>query len=240
MGNVNMEASQINYRGGQKKMSVEEALKNTSGEAAAIAQLQTDVLNLNSNKANQITIAPFFSAEASYDPGDLVYYNGLSYRCVNAHEGEWDADDFAATTIAGELDSLKNGLNDVTDIDLSAFTPATGVALDANADCYIKRRNGFVFGWLKFDGLLTIPSSGAFQIGTINSVYRTSLKTVRVPIYLSTPSGSPNFAVAILVLFGTGTVFVIGTPGTYGKNTGSGVNSWDTGDGVYFSYPVGV
>ena len=113
MGNVNMEASQINYRGGEKKMSVEEALKNTSGEAAAIAQLQTDVLNLNSNKANQITIAPFFSAEASYDPGDLVYYNGLSYRCVNAHEGEWDADDFAATTIAGELYSLKSGLTDV-------------------------------------------------------------------------------------------------------------------------------
>lgn len=52
MGNVNMEASQINYRGGEKKMSVEEALKNTSGEAAAIAQLQTDVLNLNSNKTD--------------------------------------------------------------------------------------------------------------------------------------------------------------------------------------------
>lgn len=32
MGNVNMEASQINYRGGATKMSVEEALKNTSGE----------------------------------------------------------------------------------------------------------------------------------------------------------------------------------------------------------------
>ena len=110
MGNVNMEASQINYRGGEKKMSVEEALKNTSGEAAAIAQLQTDVLNLNSNKANQITIVPFFSAEASYEVGDLVYYNGLIYRCTNAHEGEWDADDFAATTIAGELDALKSGL----------------------------------------------------------------------------------------------------------------------------------
>ena len=113
MGNVNMEASQINYRGGEKKMSVEEALKNTSGEAAAIAQLQTDVLNLNSNKANQITIAPFFSAEASYDPGDLVYYNGLTYRCVNAHEGEWDMDDFATTTIANELDTLKSGLTNV-------------------------------------------------------------------------------------------------------------------------------
>ena len=113
MGNVNMEASQINYRGGEKKMSVEEALKNTSGEAAAIAQLQTDVLNLNSNKANQITIVLFFSAEASYEVGDLVYYNGLIYRCTNAHEGEWDADDFAATTIAGELDALKSGLTNI-------------------------------------------------------------------------------------------------------------------------------
>lgn len=110
MGNVYMEASQINYRGGEKKMSVEEALKNTSGEAAAIAQLQADVSNLSDVKANQITIAPTFSAETAYDPGDLVYYNGLSYRCVNAHEGEWDADDFAPTTIANELSSLMSGL----------------------------------------------------------------------------------------------------------------------------------
>ena len=122
MGNVNMEASQINYRGGEKKMSVEDALKSTSGEAAAIAQLQTDVLNLNSNKANQITIAPFFSAEASYDPGDLVYYNGLTYRCVNAHEGDWDADDFAATTISNELDTLKSGLSSL--ISSGSFTVA--------------------------------------------------------------------------------------------------------------------
>ena len=110
MGNVYMEASQINYRGGEKKMSVEEALKNTSGEAAAIAQIQQDVSDLNDVKANKITIAPAFSAEASYDPGDLVYYNGLTYRCVNAHSGEWDADDFAATTIDNELSELRSGL----------------------------------------------------------------------------------------------------------------------------------
>ena len=113
MGNVYMEAAQINYRGGEKKMSVEEALKSTSGEAAAIAQLQSDVANLSDVKANQITIAPTFSAETAYDPGDLVYYNGLSYRCVNAHEGEWDADDFAATTISNELASLESGLTNV-------------------------------------------------------------------------------------------------------------------------------
>ena len=117
MGNVSMEASQINYRGGETKMSVEQALKETSGEAAAIAQLQTDVGNLQTTKANQITIAPFFSAETAYDPGDLVYYNGLTYRCVNAHEGEWDADDFAATTISNELDALKSGLTSVGKLD---------------------------------------------------------------------------------------------------------------------------
>lgn len=75
-----------------------------------ITSLESDVTNLNSTKANQITIAPTFSAETAYDPGDLVYYNGLTYRCVNAHEGAWDADDFAATTIATELVSLMSGL----------------------------------------------------------------------------------------------------------------------------------
>lgn len=110
MGNVYMEASQINYRGGEKKMSVEEALKNTSGEAAAIAQLQQDVADLNDIKANQLTIATTFSAETAYEVGDLVYYNGLSYRCTNTHQGEWDADDFAATTISNELSSLMSGL----------------------------------------------------------------------------------------------------------------------------------
>ena len=143
MGNVNMEACQINYRGGEKKMSVEEVLKNTSGEAAAIAQLQTDVLNLNSNKANQITIAPFFSAEASYDPGDLVYYNGLSYRCVNAHEGEWDADNFAATTIAGELDSLKSGLTEKQNIYGNAVKIGE-IAVNATYVEVIATKNGYL------------------------------------------------------------------------------------------------
>lgn len=130
MGNLYMEASQINYRGGEKKMSVEEALKNTSGEAAAIAQLQQDVIDLNDVKANKITIAPAFSAEASYDPGDLVYYNGLTYRCVNAHEGEWDADDFAATTIANELSSLMSGLTNATKDVTSDFTLAVSTLED--------------------------------------------------------------------------------------------------------------
>lgn len=117
MGNVHMEAAQINYRGGGTKKSVEQAIKDATEltpeqktNINKIPTIESAVSNLSDTKANQITIAPFFSAEASYDPGDLVYYNGLSYRCVNAHEGEWDADDFAATTIANELNTLKSGL----------------------------------------------------------------------------------------------------------------------------------
>ena len=136
MGNVSMEARDINYRGGETKMSVEEALKSTSGEAAAIAalqeavgNLQTDTGNLQTTKANLITIAPVFSEETAYDPGDLVYNNGLTYRCTNAHEGEWDADDFAATTIDAELKSLNSKFTDL----VKTYT-ADSVTFSANGN----------------------------------------------------------------------------------------------------------
>lgn len=93
---------------------LEAVVKDVNSLKTSVAGLTTDVGNLSDNKANQITIAPFFNADTAYDPGDLVYYNGLSYRCVNAHEGEWDADDFAATTVSNELAALKSGLTNVS------------------------------------------------------------------------------------------------------------------------------
>lgn len=81
---------------------------------AAVAQLQEDVgdlqgdvRDLGTSKTNQITIAPTFNAEASYSEGDIVYYNGLSYKCINAHTGEWDATDFEATTIVHLIQSVQ-------------------------------------------------------------------------------------------------------------------------------------
>ena len=95
-------------------ISTEELNKGNNDDLnTRVAVLESDVSDLNSNKANQITIAPFFNEETAYTAGDLVYYNGLTYRCTNDHEGEWDADDFAATTVAGELATLKSGLTDV-------------------------------------------------------------------------------------------------------------------------------
>ena len=96
-------------------ISTEELNKGNNDDLnTRVAALESDVSDLNSNKANQITIAPFFNAETAYTAGDLVYYNGLSYRCTNDHEGEWDADDFTATTVANELDTLKSGLTNQT------------------------------------------------------------------------------------------------------------------------------
>ena len=92
---------------------LEAVVKDVTILKISVSGLTEDVSDLNKQKVNQITIAPFFNSEIAYDIGDLVYYNGLIYRCTNAHEGEWDADDFAATTIAGELDALKSGLNGV-------------------------------------------------------------------------------------------------------------------------------
>ena len=100
-------------------ISTEELNKGNNDDLnTRVSTLEGEVSDLNSTKANQITIAPFFNAEESYSVGDLVYYNGLTYRCTNDHEGDWDADDFAATTISGELDTLKSGLNTLTLVDV--------------------------------------------------------------------------------------------------------------------------
>ena len=155
MGNVNMEAKQIHDRTeAGKRQSVAEHLAALDAVAKKIDDMPTytsvdrafldewetnlpilanDVSNLGTTKANQITIAPFFNAETAYDPGDIVYYNGLSYRCVNAHEGEWDADDFAATTIDNELSSLNSNLNTLESglNELISHSLDTGVAIES-------------------------------------------------------------------------------------------------------------
>lgn len=121
-------------------ISTEELNKGNNDDLnTRVTTLEGDVSDLNSNKANQITIAPFFNAETAYTAGDLVYYNGLSYRCTNDHEGEWDVDDFAATTIANELSSLKSGLNELSSHSLDTGVDIeSGVAYTCPSDGYLR------------------------------------------------------------------------------------------------------
>lgn len=109
---------------------LEAVVKDVSTLKTTTAGLAEDVGDLEDQKANQITIALPFNPETEYEVGDLVYYNGLSYRCTNAHTGEWDADDFAGTTIANELASLKSGLTGLTNTETVTLTAAEGITLE--------------------------------------------------------------------------------------------------------------
>lgn len=100
MGNIYMEASQINYRGGEKKMSVEEAIKNAG----------------NTGLAHTADIAPDFSTESAYSVGDYVYHNGTLYVFTSNHAaGAWSTDDTQAVSVGGELVDVKSGLTSVDD-----------------------------------------------------------------------------------------------------------------------------
>lgn len=135
-----------------------------------VSALEGEVSDLNDTKANQITIAPFFDPEASYEVGDLVYYNGLTYRCTNDHEGEWDADDFAATTISNELDTLKSGL--MWKNVISSVTFASGITV-ADARAYA---NGNLFILTFLLDITSITGTGEIAIGSIANTYAPSGK----------------------------------------------------------------
>lgn len=104
MGNVHMEATQINYREGDKKMSVAEAIKNAG----------------NTGLAHTADIAPEFSTESAYNAGDFVYYNGSLYEFTANHAaGAWSTADTQAATISNELTSLESGLTNLEATHLS-------------------------------------------------------------------------------------------------------------------------
>lgn len=99
MGNLRMNADQISYKGGEKPMSVEEAIKNAG----------------NTGLAHTADIAPDFSAESAYNAGDLVYHNGTLYVFTANHAaGAWSTEDTQAVTVGGELTSLMNGLTSMS------------------------------------------------------------------------------------------------------------------------------
>lgn len=121
MGNVNMEASQIHYRGGNRPMSVEEALKEGGGGS----------LNLE-------VIAPTFSETAQYLEGDLVFYDDKLYRFDADHDpGAWDSTEVMETNIAENLvmfpgDGLRRTIH-TYDVKLQS---GGGLSFDANGALY--------------------------------------------------------------------------------------------------------
>lgn len=116
MGNVHMEATQINYRGGATKMNVEDAIKSaielTPEQKTNINKIPT-IEAAVATKTDQAVIAPEFDAESGiYAIGDLVMHDGKLYEFTTAHEtaGDWNPEEITEKTVADEVDTLKSGL----------------------------------------------------------------------------------------------------------------------------------
>lgn len=93
--------------------------------------LNTAAGTLNDIKADYVDIAPAFDSTATYTAGDLVEYQGIIYRCTNDHTGDWDADDFSATTIAAEIGALNSNLMNMLTV-LTVVSNDSGVVTDIN------------------------------------------------------------------------------------------------------------
>lgn len=181
---------------------LEAVVKDVGTLKTTTAALAEDVGDLEDQKANQITIALPFNPETEYEVGDLVYYNGLSYRCTNAHTGEWDADDFAGTTIANELASLKSGLTSVET--LQTITPDALL----NGDITIKRTCGAKFVLCHNMILKNDLAAGAtVELCAAGTVLNPPTEDTVFQIYAK--SGGNDIAPVNLVLKADGSIIVI-------------------------------
>lgn len=102
MGNVNMEAYQINYRNNSKPSAhtVGAALDSLYASNTAINQDIIDLTAAMMAKTDMVDIAPTFSTETAYFIGDLVFESGRLWKFTANHEpGEWNQEEVEATNI---------------------------------------------------------------------------------------------------------------------------------------------
>lgn len=138
MGNLRMNADQISYKGGEKPMSVEEAIKNAG----------------NTGLAHTADIAPDFSAESAYNAGDLVYHNGTLYVFTANHAaGAWSSEDTQAVTVGNELSTLMSGLTNIK---------AGVVEVTAEATAYGYETVSVPYGDTNYSVVLTVGYASNF------------------------------------------------------------------------------
>ena len=69
------------------------------------------------DRLNKISdsVAPEFSASASYTAGSYVYKNGVLHRFTSDHSGAWTGTDAEVVTVGGEVADLKADLDNLND-----------------------------------------------------------------------------------------------------------------------------
>lgn len=182
---------------------LESVVKDVTNLKTSVSGLSEDVSDLNDNKANQITIAPFFDEETAYEVGDLVYYNGLSYRCTNAHEGEWDADDFAATTISNELASLMSGL---TGLEHDRFIKAYRGNIDGTGSINVQLVGSRLYQYYVYRDDPSYVGFGMIDTNYANDIHTNPIITTNLVTFTDSGNGvltianGSDYAVGILIV----------------------------------------
>lgn len=90
-------------------------------------QLTDGLASVESGKTDTDIVASDFDSTASYTAGNYCIYEGKFYKFKANHSGAWSAADVDEIQIAGELSSIKSGLNDVNS-NLSAKADLTDLA----------------------------------------------------------------------------------------------------------------
>lgn len=79
--------------GGKLNTILNDVVDSLEAEDAVLNSAIADVEDLASRNRSNIGAFPIFSASATYAVGDIVNYEDMFYKFVNAHSGEWaDAD----------------------------------------------------------------------------------------------------------------------------------------------------
>lgn len=94
--------------------------------SSLVSQIEAAVASIPADySALWETLAPAFSADASYIPGQYVTYNSGLYRFTTSHTGSWVSGDVVAVNIGGELSDLKSAFDTKTSTEYGVYNLGT-------------------------------------------------------------------------------------------------------------------
>ena len=135
------------------------------GVETALGVVTEAITGLGTSKAAKADIAPTFSAEGTYAVGDLVYYEGVLYKCTTAHEeAAWDAEDFTVTSVVEEVCAINSN---ITTVSTGSITAGENVTINSSD---VKKFLNIVN--IVISATLT-PTLGSYNdVGVLQSGYR--------------------------------------------------------------------
>ena len=162
---------------------------HTTAKDKAVSAIN-EVTDALADKADTDMVAADFNAGTSYTAGNYCVQDGKLYRFKNNHSGAWSASDVEEVKIAGELSSIKSGLNNVETYSTTAVK--IGKWIDGK-DIY---RKVVSIGNLPDTSQIKVDS-GITNIGTVVKLYGVAQSQwVTIPLPYVDSNASSNTSLA--------------------------------------------